>query len=79
MLAIFSFEVRPIDLSLIHIFRNKAISNAGTTTVGIFEGKESSPNKKKMSICISPVIPSKKFTSDFLFLIGRFPIIIPTI
>lgn len=39
-----------------------AISNAGTMTCGMRDGKESRPSKKKISICISPVRPSKRRT-----------------
>ena len=41
-----------------------AISNAGTMTCGMRDGKESRPSKKKISICISPVRPSKRRTGQ---------------
>lgn len=43
------------------------IKSAGTMTCGSFDGKESRPSRKKISICMSPVMPSKKFTRFFYF------------
>jgi hypothetical protein len=40
--------------------KNKAIVIDGKKIEGICDGKASSPSRKKMNICISPVIPSKK-------------------
>ena len=45
---------------------NSAINIDGYKTVNIFDGNDKSPKRKNISICISPVIPSKKCTSDFL-------------
>ena len=55
------------------------IKSAGTMTCGSFDGKESRPSRKKISICMSPVMPSKKFTRFFLFSISVLPSIMPTI
>ena len=59
--------------------KNKEIAKAGIKIYCNWEGKDNNPNKKNISICIRPVIPSKKFTRDFLLGIALFPKIIPVI
>ena len=59
--------------------RNTAIKSAGITTCGSLDGNARSPSRKKMSICINPVSPSKKFTRFRLLRISVFPSTIPTI
>ena len=58
--------------------RNNAIRIAGNKMAGILEGKDNRPSRKKMSICIKPVTPSKKCTNARLFKILLLPITIPT-
>ena len=57
--------------------KNRAIAIAGSNTCGIWDGNASSPSRKKISICASPVTPSKKCTSDFLLCRDIFPNRIP--
>ena len=57
--------------------KNTAIASAYGRIAGSCDGNASKPNRKKISICISPVIPSKKCTSDFLLCNGWFPNMIP--
>ena len=59
--------------------RNTAIKSAGSTTCGSLDGNARSPSRKKISICINPVSPSKKFTRFRLLRISVFPSTIPTI
>ena len=50
--------------------RNTAIASAYGRICGSCDGNDKSPSRKKISICISPVIPSKKCTRDFLLVSG---------
>ena len=59
--------------------RNNAINNATPATSGNRDGYANNPSKKKINICIKPVRPSKKCTSDFFPLKGLLPRIIPAI
>ena len=58
---------------------NKNIKIAGMATPGSFDGLDNSPKRKKITICIRLVVPSKKCTRFFLSLILLFPIMIPVI
>ena len=58
--------------------KNRAINNAVKKISGNLDGVAKSPSRKKISICIRPVIPSKKLTIDFFPLILVFPRMIPT-
>ena len=57
--------------------KNNAIISDGKTTAGSADGNANSPTRKKTNICIKPVTPSKKCTSDFLLSKSAFPSTIP--
>lgn len=45
---------------------NNPVRSAGPITAGILDGNDKSPNRKNISTCISPVVPSKKLTRFLL-------------
>ena len=57
--------------------RNNAISRPTSATLGSCEGNANKPSIKNNSICMSPVVESKKLTSTDLLGIRRLPRIIP--
>ena len=53
-------RIRKVATGLATMIMNTEIKMAGKATEGILEGNASKPKTKKMAICISQVMPSKK-------------------
>ena len=63
---LFGGITRKTAIGLATTIINNPVRSAGPITAGILDGNDKSPNRKNISTCISPVVPSKKLTRFLL-------------